>query len=138
DHDEVGEMARSLGVFRAGEIERRRLAERERAEQLVKGRRAAAIEQMISEFRASVTAVIGAVTENVNRMETTARTLSSIAGGADQEVRDVSVSSEATSSNVRAVAGATDELGVSIREISEKALQAKGIVERASEMALSA
>jgi len=138
DRDEVGEMARSLGVFRAGEIERRGLAERERAEQLVKSRRAAAIEQMIGEFRANVTAVIAAVTENVNRMETTARTLSSIAGGADQEVRAASVASEATSSNVRTVAGAADELGISIREISEKALQAKGIVERASVMASSA
>jgi methyl-accepting chemotaxis protein len=138
DRDEVGEMARSLGVFRAGEIERRGLAERERAEQLVKGRRAAAIEQMIGEFRANVTAVIFAVTENVNRMETTARTLSSIAGGADQEVRAASVSSEATSSNVRTVAGAAEELGISIREISGKALQAKDIVERASEMASSA
>jgi methyl-accepting chemotaxis protein len=138
DHDEVGEMARSLAVFRAGEIERRGLAERERAEQLVKGRRAAAIEQMISEFRANVTAVIVAVTEHVRRMEMTARTLSSIAGGADQEVRAVTVSSEATSANVRTVAGAAEELGVSIREISDKALQAKEIVERASEMALGA
>jgi methyl-accepting chemotaxis protein len=138
DHDEVGEMARSLEVFRAGEIERRGLAEREGAEQVIKSQRAAAIERMISEFRANVTAVIAAVTENVARMETTARTLSSIAGGADQEARAASASSEATSSNVRTVAGATDELGKSIREISEQAVQAKGIVERASAMALSA
>ena len=138
DHDEIGEMARSLEVFRAGEIERRGFAQREGAEQVVKSQRAAAIEQMISEFRANVTAVIAAVTENVARMETTARTLSSIAGGADQEARAASASSEATSSNVRTVAGATDELGKSIREISEQAVQAKGIVERASAMALSA
>ena len=138
DHDEIGEMARSLEVFRAGEIERRGFAEREGAEQVVKSQRAAAIERMISEFRANVTAVIAAVTENVARMETTARTLSSIAGGADQEARAASASSEATSSNVRTVAGATDELGKSIREISEQAVQAKGIVERASAMALSA
>jgi methyl-accepting chemotaxis protein len=138
DHDEVGEMARSLEVFRAGEIERRGFAEREGAEQIVKSQRAAAIERMISEFRANVTAVIAAVTENVARMETTARTLSSIAGGADQEARAASASSEATSSNVRTVAGATDELGKSIREISQQAVQAKGIVERASAMALSA
>jgi methyl-accepting chemotaxis protein len=138
DRDEVGEMARSLEVFRAGEIERRGFAERERAEQVVQGQRAAAIEHMISEFRASVTAVIAAVTENVARIETTARTLSSIAGGADQEARAASASSEATSSNVRTVSGATDELGISIREISEQAVQAKDIVVRASGMALSA
>jgi methyl-accepting chemotaxis protein len=138
DHDEIGEMARSLEVFRAGEIERRGFAERERAEQVVQGQRAAAIERMISQFRANVTTVITAVTENVARMETTARTLSSIAGGADQEAHAASASSEATSSNVRMVAAAADELGNSIREISEQAVQAKDIVARASEMALSA
>jgi methyl-accepting chemotaxis protein len=138
DRDEIGEMARSLEVFRAGEIERREFAERERAEQIVQAQRATAIEQMITEFRANVSSVITAVTENVARMETTARTLSSIAGGADQEVRDASASSEATSSNVRTVAGTAHELGISIREISEQTVQAKDIVERASEMALSA
>jgi methyl-accepting chemotaxis protein len=136
--DEIGEMARSLEVFRAGEIERRGFAVREQAEQVVQGQRAAAIEQMIAEFRSNVTAVIAAVTDNVTRMETTARTLSSIAGGADQEARAASASSDATSSNVRTVAGATDDLGISIREISEQAVEAKNIVERASEMALSA
>ena len=136
--DEIGEMTRSLEVFRASEIERRGLADRERAEQVVQGRRGAAIEQMISEFRANVMAVIAAVTENVARMETTARTLSSIAGGADEGARAASVSSEATSLNVRTVAGTTDELGISIREISGQAAQAKEIVGRASGMALSA
>jgi methyl-accepting chemotaxis protein len=138
DHDEIGEMARSLEVFRAGEIERRAFAERERAEQIVQGQRAVAIEQMIAEFRANVTAVIATVTQNVAHMEATAHTLSSIAGGADQEARAASASSEATSSNVRTVAFATDELGSSICEISEQAVQAKDIVERASVMALSA
>ena len=33
DRDEIGEMARSLEVFRAGEIERRQMAERREAEQ---------------------------------------------------------------------------------------------------------
>jgi methyl-accepting chemotaxis protein len=138
DRDEIGEMARSLEVFRAGEIDRRRMAERQEAEQAAQRERAAAIEAMVNDFRATVTAVIAAVSDNVSRMETTARTLSSIAAEADNQARAASASSEQTSSNVRSVAGATEELGASILEISDQASQANGVVERASEIAQNA
>ena len=138
DNDEIGEMARSLEVFRSGEIERRRLASRQEAEQAAQSARAAGIEHMIGDFRATVTAVIAAVSDNVSRMETTARTLSSIAAEADNQARAASTSSEQTSSNVRSVAGATEELGASILEISEQASQANGVVERATEIAQNA
>jgi methyl-accepting chemotaxis protein len=138
DRDEIGDMARSLEVFRGGEIERREMARRQEAEQAAQRERTAVIERMIGDFRATVTAVIGAVTENVSSMETTARTLSSIAAEADVQARAASSASEQTSSSVRTVAGATEELGASIREISEQATQANGVVERASAIAQSA
>ncbi len=138
DRDEIGDMARSLEVFRAGEIDRREMAQRREAEQAAQRERAATIEQMIGDFRATVTAVIAAVTDNVSRMETTARTLSSIAAEADNQARAASQSSEQTSSNVRSVAGATEELGASILEISDQASQANGVVGRASEIAQNA
>jgi methyl-accepting chemotaxis protein len=138
DHDEIGEMARSLEVFRAGEIERRGFAARQESQQAAQQARAAGIEQMIGDFRATVTAVIAAVADNVSRMEGTARTLSSIAAEAGSQARSASTSSEQTSSNVRSVAGATEELGASIRDISEQAGQANRVVERASDIAKSA
>jgi methyl-accepting chemotaxis protein len=138
DRDEIGEMARSLEVFRAGEIERRDMAARQEAEQAAQRQRATGIEQMIGDFRATVTAVIAAVTENVARMETTARTLSSIASEADSQARAAGASSESTSSNVQSVAGATEELGASIREISEQATQANSVVGKAAEIAKNA
>src|SRR5262249_46145309 len=108
DRDEIGEMARSLEVFRAGEIERRGMAEPERAEQASHQTRAAAVERLIADFRATVTAVIASVSDNVSRMKGTAQTLSTIAEEADQQATAASESSEATSSNVRTVAAATD------------------------------
>jgi methyl-accepting chemotaxis protein len=138
DRDEIGEMARSLEVFRAGEIERRDMTQRAAAEQAAQSQRAAGIEQMIGDFRATVTAVIAAVTDNVSRMETTARTLSSIAAEADNQARAASTSSEQTEMNVRSVAGATEELGASIREISDQASQANGVVEKATGIAQNA
>ncbi len=138
DRDELGDMARSLEIFRAGAIERRSFAERRDAEQAEQRRRAAAIEEMIGEFRAAVGAAIGAVGDNVGRMEATAHALSGIAAGAERHARQASTSSETTSANVRTVAGATDELGSSIGEISEQASQANAVVERAAQIARSA
>ena len=131
DRDELGDMARSLEVFRASEIERRGFAVRQDAEQAAQRERAAAIEAMIAEFRATVTAVIATVSDNVSRLETTARTLSGIAGEADNQARAASSASETASSNARGVAGATEELGASIGEISQQASQANAVVERA-------
>ncbi len=138
DRDEIGDMARSLEVFRGGEIERREMTQRQTAEQAAQRDRTAAIERMIGEFRATVTGVIVAVTENISSMESTARTLSGIAAEADTQARAASSASEQTSSSVDSVAGATEELGASIREISEQATQANGVVERASEIAQNA
>ena len=131
DADELGDMARALEVFRASEIERRGFAERQDADQAAQRRRAATIEQLIGDFRSTVTSVIAAVTDNVSRMETTARALSGIAGEADNQARAASASSENASANARAVAGATEELGASIGQISHQAEQANGVVERA-------
>jgi methyl-accepting chemotaxis protein len=138
DRDEIGAMARSLEVFRAGEIERRSFAERREAEQAAQRERAAAIERMVGEFRSTVGEVMAAVSANVARMEGTARALSGISAGAERQARAASASSETTSENVRGVAAATDELGVSIQEISGQAAQASQVVERAAGVAQSA
>ena len=137
ERDEIGQMARALEIFRAGEIERRGFAERERAEQIQQRERAASIDRIIGEFRATVTSAIGTVTDNVSRMDETARNLSNIAHEADQQAHAVSASSEETSTNMRTMANASDQLDASIREINQQATQAHGVVQRASELARS-
>jgi methyl-accepting chemotaxis protein len=136
--DEMGEMSRSLQVLRAGEIERRKLVERERSEQVAQRKRASSIDAIIDDFRATVTSVVSTLTGHASAMETTARGLSSIARAADNQARAVSDSSEATSNNVRTVAEATEELGASIHEINNQAGQTQGVVQRAAGIARSA
>jgi methyl-accepting chemotaxis protein len=137
ERDEIGQMARALEVFRASEIERRALTERERAEQVQQRERAAKIDHVIAEFRATVTSAIRTVTDNVSGLEETARHLSTIALEADEQAHAVSESSAQTSSNMRMMAGASDQLDSSIREINQKAVQAHGVVQRAADLARS-
>jgi methyl-accepting chemotaxis protein len=136
--DEMGEMSRALQVLHAGEMERRKLIERERAEQLTQRVRASSIDKIIDDFRAAVSSVVTSLSTNASAMERTARGLSAIASEADAQARAVSLSSETTSNNVRTVADATEELGVSIHEINKQAGQTRGVVNRAAEIAHSA
>jgi methyl-accepting chemotaxis protein len=133
--DEIGQMARALDVFRAGEIDRRALADRERAEQMQQRERAASIDRIISEFRATVTFAIRTVTDNVSALEKTALRLTTIAREADQQAHAVSQSSAQTSTNMHTMAGASDQLDASIREINAQAVQAHSVVQRAAELA---
>lgn len=136
--DEMGEMSRALHVLHAGEIERRKLLERERAEQVAERMRSTSIDGIIDEFRATVTSVVTTLTGHAAAMETTAHGLSTIANETDAQARAMAFSSETTSNNVRTVAGATEELGVSIHEINQQASQTRGVVKRAAEIAHSA
>jgi len=138
DRDEIGEMARSLEVFRAGEIERRGFAARQETEQETHRRRTAAIEELIATFRATAQTAIGTVTQNAARMEDTARTLSGIAADAETQAQAATASSEHTSANVRSVAAATDQLGASVRQITGQATQARDVVQRATGIAKTA
>jgi methyl-accepting chemotaxis protein len=70
-------------------------------------------------------------------MEETARSLSTIAYQADQQAHAVSASSEETSTNMRTMADASDQLDGSIREINKQATQAHGVVQRATELSRS-
>jgi methyl-accepting chemotaxis protein len=136
--DEMGEMSRALQVLRAGEIERRELLGRERAEQAAQRERVSSIDGIINEFRGTVTSVVTTLMTHASAMEKTARGLSVIAGEADLQAQSVSLASEATSNNVRTVADATEELGVSIHDINKQASQTRGVVKRAAEIAHSA
>jgi methyl-accepting chemotaxis protein len=138
DRDEIGEMARALEVFRDGEIERRSYADRQNAAQAAEHEHAAAINQIIGDFRGTITGVVRTVADNVSRMEATAKTLSAVAHEADEQARAASLSSETTSANVKTVAGAADQLGESIREINAQAAEAHSVVHRATEIARSA
>ena len=137
-NDEMGDMARSLHVLRTGELERRKLLDRERAEQVTERQRVTSIDRIIEDFRGTVTAVVTTLARHASAMQATASGLSAIAGEADAQARAVAQSSEATSNNVRTVADATEELGVSIHEINEQAIQTRSVVNRAAEIAHSA
>ncbi|MGA1856188.1 cache domain-containing protein [Azospirillum sp. 11R-A] len=119
--DEVGALARSVETLRLSAIEaedlRRRHAALEREAE--EGRRAT-MRRLADEFESTVGALVHSVAESAGQLTHTSGEMSC---GAEQTTRLMDGAARAagtTSGNVQAVAGATEELAASIREIAQQ------------------
>ena len=130
-HDEIGALARSIGVFQEA---MRRNTELNRAvadEVAAREARNTHIENAVESFRCSVEQALGAVGHNAETMRATAQTLTSVASNAANQTVSAAIASDDTSSNVNTVASASEELTASIQEISRHVVQATTVVRQA-------
>ncbi|MEJ0072003.1 MAG: methyl-accepting chemotaxis protein [Pseudomonadota bacterium] len=122
--DEIGDMAQALRVFKENMIERQRLAERERAEQAEKSRRAAALTTLNEGYSSAFQQVgIGIVDSSV-AVDTDSKTLTTSAQKTKEQAEAVAQASTRASNNVATVASAAEELRASINEINQQVLMA--------------
>ncbi|UEM23603.1 methyl-accepting chemotaxis protein [Skermanella mucosa] len=119
--DEVGEMARSVEVFRANGLEMRRLAaERRQAEARAAEERRAALLQVADGFESQVKGIVEAVAAAAMQVESAAQTVASSSEQTRQQSTAISGASEEASRNVNMIAGASEELSSSIQEIGRQ------------------
>nr|WP_322098913.1 methyl-accepting chemotaxis protein [Microvirga roseola] len=129
--DEVGQLARSLEVFKDNAIVARRLAAEQEAENDAKMRRAQALDQLTRDFERKVSAMTQGLASAATEMEAAAQTMTSIAEQTNTQTVNAASAAEQTSANVQTVAAATEELSISIREIASQVNQSSRIAERA-------
>jgi methyl-accepting chemotaxis protein len=159
--DEIGEMARTVEVFKAAQIENERLAaeaERTRAREAeAESRRRAEAERAEAErreaearlradaetarrrelddlahsFEAAVGAVVSRVARSARDMERLAETLVAASGRTNERAADVASAAEQASSNVQTVASAAEELSASVGEITRQVASSTDISRRA-------
>jgi methyl-accepting chemotaxis protein len=134
-HDEIGEMARAVEVFRDNAVQRAALEEKTRAEDAGRVARQAKVDTLIADFRASIGTVLDAVGGSMKRLDTTARTLSGVAGEATSRAAAMAGASEQAAGNVQSVATAAEELGTSVDEIARQVGQANAVVKDATTLA---
>ena len=126
--DELGEMSRTVEVFKinAVEVERMRAAqqasERQRAEQ-----RRADMNKLADDFEAAVGEIIQTVATAATELETSANTLSRTAAKTEQLSAMVATAAGQASANVQSVASASGEMTGSINEIGRQVQQSAGI-----------
>ena len=129
--DEIGEIARTLQVFRLSMIEAERLsaeqAEQQKA-QIVRGERMA---DLTKRFEAAVSGVLGEVARASDAMGETAGAMTAIAAETRERVAGVCTASTQASGNVQTVATTTEELSTTIAEITDQVRQSAAIAGRA-------
>jgi methyl-accepting chemotaxis protein len=135
-HDEVGEMADALEVFKSNAAARQRLeAEQKEAEARVVALRKADMHKMADDFEGAVGKVIEAVSSASSELEVSADTLSSTASRAEELATMVAAASEEASTNVQSVASATEEMAASVTEISRQVQESARIASDAVDQA---
>jgi methyl-accepting chemotaxis protein len=130
--DEIGDMARSVEVFRTNAIERERLETDSRGEASARQVRQARVDTLVKDFSGSIGEVLNGVGANVHQMEETARALAGIAAAASGQADEAASASKQASANVQSVAAASEELSASINEIAAQVAQTNDVVVRAS------
>ncbi|HXY98507.1 MAG TPA: methyl-accepting chemotaxis protein [Stellaceae bacterium] len=131
--DEIGEMAKAVGVFKENMIKADALAAEQRAEQERKERRQTAIEGHIAEFDRVVREALEALASAATEMRATATSMSATAEETQRQAATVASASEQTSANVQTVAASSEEMSSSIGEIGRQVSQASQIAKQAVE-----
>ncbi|HEV7438928.1 MAG TPA: methyl-accepting chemotaxis protein [Methylobacterium sp.] len=129
--DEVGLLARALGVFRDDAVEARRLTALQAAEDAAKMRRAERLDAVTRTFENTATGLTEGLAAAATEMEATAHSMTGIAEGTNQQAVGLAAAATETSGNVQTVASATEELSISIEEITRQ-------VSRSAEIAAAA
>ncbi|TDQ80899.1 methyl-accepting chemotaxis protein [Dongia mobilis] len=135
NRDEIGEMARSVQVFKEGLIEAERLRTIQEAEQRRQVERGKKMEAAVAEFDKVIGEVVGVVSAAATELQATAQSLSATAEETAQQSNAVAAASEQMTQNVQTVASATEELSASIREINHQVSESTRIVGAAVEQA---
>jgi methyl-accepting chemotaxis protein len=134
--DEVGQMARTVEVFKKNGLE----VERMKAEQLATEHRTAEqrkadMMKLANDFETAVGEIIETVSSASTELEASARTLTSTAERSQQLTTMVAAASEEASTNVQSVASATEEMASSVNEISRQVQQSSTIANAAVDQA---
>ena len=143
--DEVGDMARAVEIFRANahEIDERRNAaiEAERREldreQALAREREEAMLAVADGFEASVRHVVESVGASAKQIESGARLVSDNAEQSGQLAAGVAAAATQASENSMIVASATEEMSLSIAEVSQQIAGAAKVAQDAADRARS-
>jgi methyl-accepting chemotaxis protein len=119
--DEIGEMARTVQVFKGAMVETNRLrVEQLEVEQRQLQQRKTDMHRLADDFENAVGEIIETVSSASSKLENSASTLTTTAERAEELTTKVAAASGEASTNVQSVASATEELTASVNEISQQ------------------
>ncbi len=137
--DEIGEMAKSVEVFKVNMIEADRLrGEQEAVKQRAAEERRKAMIDLAGRFETTAGSIVTGVTAQATELQATAQSMASSADETSRQSSTVAAASEQATQNVNTVAAATEELSASVREILQRVTESTGLTNETAKAASSA
>ncbi len=130
-HDEIGEMARTVIVFRDTMVEREKLAAIQADASRTQAQRNDTIAFTIAQFKHSVESALGKLRGASMKLEMSSSDLNKSADTMSAEARTAEQRVAAASDNVTAAASSVEELAASIGEIASQAAKSTDVAGRA-------
>jgi methyl-accepting chemotaxis protein len=134
-HDEIGEMAQAVQVFKENIQRADSLQEQANREAKHREERADRIAKLNAEFDRAVGTVLAAVAKDSSQLQNTAQSMAAISEETNSQASSVAAASEQASANVQTVAASAEELSHSIAEITRQVEQTAAVAARASDRA---
>ncbi|MGY4294289.1 methyl-accepting chemotaxis protein [Bradyrhizobium sp. i1.4.4] len=126
--DEIGEIARTVAVFKSNSLERARLRSEQTAVTAAAAeQRKAELRNFVEQFRGSVGGILDKVLNSSGEFERVARQLTDTARSTADLSAQSAGASENASEHVRTAASASDELSQSISEITRRVQESNEI-----------
>ncbi len=118
--DEIGDMAKSLDVFRLSGMEADRLKEEQEQENILKLQRSNKIESLVNQFETDIKRLMSDLASVAKEMQNTSSTLSHVVEETNAQTGAATVMADRAGANIQNVAAATEELTISINDISRQ------------------
>ncbi|MDG5495521.1 methyl-accepting chemotaxis protein [Niveispirillum sp. BGYR6] len=129
--DEIGRLSQALAVLVGHEQERRQLQARQEAAAQAERERAARLDRLSAAFDADATASLQETLSAVQELRATAGDMEKVADDTRAAVSNMADAIASASRQVGHVAGATDQLSASIREIGDRVDHSASLAEQA-------
>jgi methyl-accepting chemotaxis protein len=131
NRDEIGDMARTVVVFKDALLSQRQADAAAKADSETKLKRAQELDTLIRSFEGQVGELVGSLSSAATELQTSAQSMSTTAEQTNQQSNAVALAAEQTTANVQTVAAATEELTSSIGEIGRQVSQSTTIAQKA-------
>ncbi|MBK8159726.1 MAG: HAMP domain-containing protein [Rhodospirillaceae bacterium] len=135
NRDEIGDMARTVVVFKDALIAQRAADAAAKRDSEAKLARSQALEALIAGFESKVGELVASLSAASGNLQTSAQSMTATAEVTNVQSNAVASAAEQATANVQTVATATEELTSSISEIGRQVSQSASIAQKAVQQA---
>jgi methyl-accepting chemotaxis protein len=127
-NDEIGLLGKSVETFKRSLVGQRQMEAEQKSRENLDRKRQRDLENLLADFKASVSTVMSRMTDQVSIMETTAEEVNTVSGSARSYAQSSNSASDQASKAVNNVANSAQELAASISEIANETETANSTV----------